>query len=150
MPSLQAGSGRNKRRLRSDPECPDLAALCAGRWRTSADPAHQSGDAPDPFLVTLEGRRGTVYPFGPGRLAVEVHDGRIALALAAFLGGALPYQRGHRFFCYLSRPDQLGVVAAVIQPPKVRHLSARARERLAAAGEGTQFGALCHGTPTVS
>jgi hypothetical protein len=113
------------------------------------DPAADPGDD-DPWMATLVGRHGVVYPFGPNRLAVETDDGRVAARLSEVLGDAPPYQHGERFWCYQFPAGLLTGVAAVIRPPRVRRLSARARRRLQAAGEGTQFGALCYGTHALS
>jgi hypothetical protein len=123
--------------------------LCVGKYRLDHDPAADPGD-PDPWSLVLPGRYGEVYPFGRDRLAVEVYDGRVALAVAAVLGGVLPYQRGHQFFAYLFHPDRLEAVASIIQPPKVRRLSPAARDRLALVRGGTQFGAPGNGTQALS
>jgi hypothetical protein len=149
MNTLQPPRGQIKRGLRSDPPCPDLRQLCRGTYRLDHDPAADAGDT-NPWMATLAGRYGVVYPHGRDTLAVETDDGRVAARLAEVLGDAPPYQHGENFWCYLFPAALLVGVAAVIKPPKERRLSARARQRLAAAGGGTQFGALCYGTQAPS
>jgi hypothetical protein len=101
--------------------CPDLRALCAGRWRVSRDPVAAPGDL-SPHAQILVGRFGEVYPHDRGRLIVEVYDGAIALLIAGALGGRLPWQRGAGAFAYIFPADDLEAVARVIQPRRVRHL----------------------------
>jgi hypothetical protein len=45
------------------PPCPDLQALCDGRYRLSRDPTASPGDN-DPWLQVLVGRYGEIYPYG--------------------------------------------------------------------------------------
>jgi hypothetical protein len=118
---------------------PNLEWLCKDVYRTSLDPAAERGDK-NPWLVTLVGRFGTIYVHGRDVFGVEVVDARIASRIAAALGGATPFQRGHSFWCYLFPVARLGAVAAIVQPPKVRRMSTAARKRLAAIGQGTRFG----------
>jgi hypothetical protein len=109
------------------------------------DPVARPDDT-DPWVQVLVGRHGEIYPHGRDLLAVEVYDGRIALRVAEVLNGSLPWQRGEAFFCYVFPVNQLVTVADIIQPPKVRHLSPAARDRLAQVGQETQFGTACCGT----
>jgi hypothetical protein len=99
--------------------CPNLLALCAGRWRVSRDPVAPPSDT-SPYAQVLVGRLGEVYAVDRDRLAVECWDGHVALLIATALGGKLPWQRGEGLFCYLFPPDQLPTVAEVIGPRKVR------------------------------
>jgi hypothetical protein len=119
--------------------CPDLRWLVRGIYRVGRDPAAEAG-VNDPWMVTLPGRYGLIYPFGRDRLAVEISDQRIASRVAAALDGAKPYQRGWWHWCYTFPVSHLGVVAAIIQPAKVRRMSAAAKKRLAAIGGSTRFG----------
>jgi hypothetical protein len=115
-----------------------LRALCAGRFRLDRDPAADPDDS-DPWMATLVGRVGVIYPHGATTLAVETDDGRIARRLAEALGEPPPYLCGERFWTFLFCADRLEQIAPIIQPPRVRSLSPVARERLARAGEGTRF-----------
>jgi hypothetical protein len=117
---------------------PDLAWLCEGVYRTSLDPAAEPGSR-DVWMTALVGRFGTVFPFGAGRLAVEVSDARIATRIAAALGNPAPYTRGWRFWCFTFATSQLGAVTQIICPPRVRRVTAVARKRLAAIGASTRF-----------
>jgi hypothetical protein len=117
--------------------CPDLRKLVGGIYRTGRDPAFVAGDR-DPWMVTLPGRYGEIYPFGKDRLAVEVYDPRIADRVAA-IKGAIPYQRGWRHWSFTFHDSYWGAVAAIIQPAKVRRMSAAARKRLASIGGSTRF-----------
>ncbi len=140
---------RRRNVLRADPPCPDLRQLCRGTYHLDHDPAADPGDD-DPWMQTLVGKFGVVYPFGPDRLAVEVIDGRVARRLAEVLGDAPPYTSGGDCTTYLFHFGLLAAVAAVIRPPRVRRrrsLSEEARERLAANREGTRFDPRCHSTP---
>ncbi|HEY7311879.1 MAG TPA: hypothetical protein VH643_21120 [Gemmataceae bacterium] len=118
--------------------CPDLRWLVRGIYRTGRDPAAEAG-VNDPWMTTLPGRFGLIYPFGRGRLAVETSDPRIASRVAAALGGSSPYQRGWWHWCYIFPVSRLGAVAAIIQPAKVRRMSTAAKKRLAAIGASTRF-----------
>jgi hypothetical protein len=119
--------------------CPNLRWLVRGVYRVGRDPAAQTGDE-DPWMTTLPGRFGLVYPFGRDRLAVETSDPRIASRIAAALGGTEPYQRGWWHWCYTFPVSRLGAVATIIQPKKVRRMSVAAQKRLAAVGADTRFG----------
>jgi hypothetical protein len=119
--------------------CPDLRKLVGGVYRTGRDPAFVAGDR-DPWMVTLPGRYGEIYPFGKDRLAVEVFDSRIASRVGA-VAGAIPYQRGEWHWTFTFHYAYLDAVAAIIQPAKVRRMSAAAKKRLAAIGGSTRFGA---------
>jgi hypothetical protein len=135
---------RRDKVLRADPPCLDLRELCRGVYYLDDDPAAgPSGGGPWP--AALVGRRGVIYSFDEDRLAVEVRHDRVALQVAAALGGLLPHQCGDGFFYYLFRPDQLGVVAAVVQVPKVRRLSPAARGRLTQIRGGTRNGRPLNG-----
>jgi hypothetical protein len=116
-----------------------LAWLVRGIYRTGHDPAAEAG-IQDPWMATLPGRFGLIYPFGRDRLAVEVSDPRIASRVAAALDGAEPHQRGWWFWAFTFPVARLGAVVAVIQPKKVRRLSAAAKKRLVAINAGTRFG----------
>jgi hypothetical protein len=125
--------------VRSNP--PDLRWLTRGIYRVALDPAAESNST-DPWMFVLPARYGEVYPFGAGRLAVEVSDARIAARVAAALGNPPPYTRGWYHWCFLLTVSQLGAVAEIICPPRVRRMSAAAKRRLAGIGKATQFGAL--------
>jgi hypothetical protein len=92
-------------------------------------------------MATLPGRFGLSFPFGTDTLAVEVTDPRIASRVAAALDGAAPYQRGHWFWAFTFHVSRLGAIATIIQPARVRRMSAAAKKRLAAIGGSTRFGA---------
>jgi len=108
-----------------------LHSLVRGVYRVGHDPS-EAGDK-DPWMVTLPGRYGEIYPFGKDRLAVEVEDPRIAARVAA-IRGAIPYQRGEWHWSFTFHVSYLGAVAAVIHPRKIRPLSASAQKRLEALG----------------
>jgi hypothetical protein len=120
--------------------CPDLKWLVRGIYRVGRDPAAAAG-VEDPWLTTLPGRHGEIFPFGRDRLAVEVSDPRIAQRIAAALDGTEPYQRGWWHWCYVFPVSRLGAIADIIQPRKNRRLSPAAKKRLAAVRAGTLFGA---------
>src|SRR5215475_9978397 len=107
--------------------CPDLAWLVRGIYRTGRDPAAVPGDH-DPWLLTLPGKHGEIFPFSRGRLAVEVHDPRIADRVAA-LKGAIPRQRGEWFWSFTFDIAYLLAVVDIIQPRKLRRLSPVAKKR---------------------
>jgi hypothetical protein len=105
----------------NNPDCPNLLALCAGKWRVSRDPVALPGDS-SAYAQVLVGRLGEIYAVGRDRLAVECWDGHVALLVATALGGRLPWQRGQGMFCYLFPTSELEAVAQVIQPRRARHL----------------------------
>jgi hypothetical protein len=79
------------------PTCPNLRELFGDHYRIGHDPVAVTPTArKDPWLMTLPCQRGTIYPFGLDRLAVEV-GGRpdTANRLAAIPGVRL-HQEGDR------------------------------------------------------
>jgi hypothetical protein len=87
--------------------CPNLRWWFRGVYRLGHDPAAETGDH-DPWMATLPGRHGVVFPFAEGRLCVEVFDPRVANRIAAALDSARPYQRGERFWSFVFDVAPLG------------------------------------------
>src|SRR5262249_22465755 len=93
----------------------------------------------DPWLVVLPGRRGTIYPWGGDRLAVEV-DGRPQLARPV---GAPPRgglgQDGGAGEAVTLPAELVEPGAPLVQPRRRRKLTQEQRARLAEVGAGFRF-----------
>jgi hypothetical protein len=127
----------------SDAPCPNLLQLAGGRYKVTFDPAYDSFNVPraklDPWMMTLRGRHGEIYPWGDGKLAVFATPA-LAVHLQAIPGLTL-WTDGSDGKTFTFPVSALDAVALVIRPRKRRRLSEEARrqatERLAALRGGT-------------
>src|SRR5262249_45127680 len=105
--------------------CIDLRERWGGTYRPGLDPA---ADTPlgraDPWLVTMPGRRGTIYPHGGGLLAVEIDYRPGAARRLAALPGVTLAQDGEREKTFTFPAGLFGQVAAIVLPRRRRRLSA--------------------------
>jgi hypothetical protein len=106
--------------------CIDLKARFGREYRIGLDPAAKS--EADPWMFTLPGRRGFIYPHGGEALAVEV-DGRPILAKrVAAIPGVVLHQGGDREMTFLFPVALFDRVAELVQPRRRRRLSPEQRE----------------------
>jgi hypothetical protein len=79
--------------------CINLRDLAGRRFRIGWDPAYDPKGIhmKDPWMMTVPGHRGTVYPLGGNLLAVEVdYRPKTASKIAALPGGEAGPGRGRR------------------------------------------------------
>jgi hypothetical protein len=108
--------------------CVNLLEVFGRDYKVTFDPAYDSRRVPrrclDPWMQQLpcRGKGVVVYPWGSGRLAVEV-DGRPGLAkkLAA-LRGVRPWQVGDGEATFVFDAALFEAVAAVVRPRQRRRL----------------------------
>jgi len=117
--------------------CINLRERFGRRYRTGFDDA--AGNRDDPWMMTIPGRFGTIYPHGRDRLAVEV-DGhpRIAKQVAAIPGIVL-HQDGDDEKTFVFPVDLFDQVAAIVEPKRVKRLTDEQRARLVEAGQLYRF-----------
>ncbi len=122
------------------PICINLRERFGKQYRISHDEAASAGgERADPWMMTIPGRFGTIYPHGGENLAVEV-DGhpRIAKQLGAIPGIVLR-QDGHDEKTFVLPVDLFDQVAAIVEPKQVKRLTEEQRARLVEAGKLYQF-----------
>jgi hypothetical protein len=125
--------------------CPDLKALFSGTYRITHDPVCYPDPArphikpeskSDPWYYTIPCQYGTIFPWGPDTLAVEVGDhARVLLRLTSLPGVT---QRSDTVLFPLALCDR---VAAIVKPRRRRHchLSPEQRAALRDAGATHRF-----------
>jgi hypothetical protein len=94
--------------------------------------------------MQLPCERGTIYPYGGDRLAVEVDYRPLTAKALAGLSGVVLVQDGDHEKTFVFHVDLFEQVAATVRPRRRQRLSAEQRracaERLAVAGRATRYG----------
>jgi hypothetical protein len=115
--------------------CPDLARLFGDKFKLAHDPVARSRrEKADPWLMTMPGRFGTIYPHGPGRLAVEVDDHLGKARQLAQLPGVEHHQVGDHEQTLVFPVELFERVAQVIRPYRRRRVSSVSRANLVPGG----------------
>ena len=119
------------------PTCINLRECFGQKYRIGFDDA--AGNRDDPWMMTIPGRFGTIYPQGGENLAVEV-DGhsRIAKQVGA-IPGIVFHQDGDDEKTFVFPVDLFDQVAAIVEPRRVKRLTEEQRARLVEAGQVYRF-----------
>ncbi len=120
--------------------CINLRERFGKQYRISHDEAASAGgERADPWMMTIPGRFGTVYPHGGESLAVEI-DGhpRIAKQVEAIPGIVL-HQDGNYEKTFVFPVDLFDQVAAIVELKRVKRLTDEQRARLVEAGQLYRF-----------
>ena len=124
-------------------DCINLRERFSKRYRIGWDPAYDAKGRHrhllDPWMMTIPCERGTIYPHGGTRLAVEVEGRPITANRLRGLDCTTVIQEGDDFLAVTFDVDDFDRVAQIVLPRRRRQLSEAERERLRAAGANSRF-----------
>src|SRR6516165_5689200 len=104
--------------------CVNLRDLFGKKYRISFDSARRPGEKADPWFMQIRCRRGTVYPYGGSRLAVELDYHRKVSTQVAQIPGVIQTQDGDEEKTFVFDVALFDQVAAIVMPYKRPVLSA--------------------------
>src|SRR5260370_15261696 len=119
------------------PTCINLRERFGQQYRIGFEEGAENRN--DPWMMTIPGRFGTIYPHGGENLTVEV-DGhaRIAKKVGAIPGIVL-HQDGDDEKTFVFPVDLFDQVAAIMEPKRIKRLTDEQRARLVEAGQLYRF-----------
>lgn len=122
------------------PDCINLKTTFGTRYQIGFDPAYDPrGKArkdPDPWMLTIPCRYGTIYPSGGDKLRVDI-DGHTKIAKqVARLAGCRLVQDGDDEKTFEFALDSIDVVADLVKPRLIH----KSRDNVPMIGQQTRFG----------